>query len=81
MPVVFRSRGIKFHFFSNEGTPREPIHIHAERQDADAKFWLYPLVSVAKNFGYNRRELAELIFLIESRRDDIRRAWDAHFRD
>ena len=29
MLVVFRFNGIRFHFFSNEGDPREPLHIHA----------------------------------------------------
>lgn len=38
MPVVFRHQGIRFHFFSNEGIPREPIHIHASRSDAEAKY-------------------------------------------
>jgi len=28
MPVVFRYRGYRFFFYSNEGDPREPLHIH-----------------------------------------------------
>lgn len=28
MPKVFEWRGYRFHFFSYEGTPREPVHIH-----------------------------------------------------
>jgi len=28
MPLVFRWKGYRFHFFSNEGDPREPVHIH-----------------------------------------------------
>lgn len=28
MPVVFRWKGCKFFFFSNEGDPREALHIH-----------------------------------------------------
>lgn len=27
MPTVFRFNGIRFHFFANEGIPREPIYI------------------------------------------------------
>ncbi|MBI5120299.1 MAG: DUF4160 domain-containing protein [Rhodospirillales bacterium] len=30
MPVIFRWNGIRFFFYSNEGNPREPMHIHAE---------------------------------------------------
>jgi hypothetical protein len=55
------------------------MHIHADRPDAVAKFWLYPSVTVAKNFGYNRQELSELARLIERRRDEIPRAWNEYF--
>jgi hypothetical protein len=44
MPVIFRYRGFKFFFYSNEGTPREPMHVHVERDDIEAKFWLVPEV-------------------------------------
>ncbi len=79
MPVVFRHQGIRFHFFSNEGRPREPIHIHASRSDAEAKLWLEPDIWVAESFGFNRREQAELVRIVEQRRDEIERAWHEHF--
>jgi hypothetical protein len=79
MPTVFRWNGIRFHFFANEGDPREPLHIHADRNDATAKLWLYPDVSVAKNFGYSRRELVELTRIVESRRAEIERTWNEFF--
>lgn len=44
MPVVFRDRGFRFFFYSNEGTPREPMHIHVEKDGDEAKFWLKPEV-------------------------------------
>jgi hypothetical protein len=31
MPVVFRYGGFRFFFYSNEGDPREPVHIHVMR--------------------------------------------------
>jgi hypothetical protein len=43
MQVVFRYRGFKFFFYSNEGTPLEPTHIHVERDDLEAKFWMFLL--------------------------------------
>lgn len=79
MPTIFRVNGIQFHFFANEGNPREPVHVHAERADAEAKLWLYPEVSVAKNFGYNSRELAELVWIVRLRRGEIERAWNEFF--
>ncbi len=79
MPVVFRSRGFRFHFYSNEGDPREPVHVHVQKDGADAKFWLRPMVSVAYNRGFTSRVLSELLKEIEMRRDEIERAWNEHF--
>jgi hypothetical protein len=79
MPVVFRHGGARFFFFSNEGSPREPVHIHVQRGDAEAKFWLRPEVVVADNDGFNRRDLNELARIIAARRDEIERAWHEYF--
>lgn len=79
MPTVFRFNGIRFHFFANEGIPGEPIHIHAERSDADAKLWLYPEVTIAKTFGYNRSEQTVLLRIVLQRRTEIERAWNEFF--
>jgi hypothetical protein len=46
MPIVFRHKGFRFVFYSNEGDPREPAHIHAIKDGVDAKFWL-PLKSLS----------------------------------
>ncbi len=61
------------------GDPREPIHVHVSRHGADAKLWLFPNVEVAYNRGVNARDLKELIAVAESRRGDIKRAWDEYF--
>ena len=79
MPVVFRWNGYRFHFFSNEGDPREPMHVHVTKGCPTAKFWLYPEVAVAYNKGFSSRVQSELIRLIEARRDEIERAWNEHF--
>ena len=79
MPVVFRHRGFKFFFYSNEGTPREPVHIHVEKAEIEAKFWLFPEVRVAYNDGYDARTLRELTDIVEANRSLIERAWDEHF--
>lgn len=56
MPVVFRWKGCRFFFFSNEGDPREPLHIHVRRQGARAKFWIEP-VSVSEILVSRRTSL------------------------
>ncbi|MGA2276570.1 MAG: DUF4160 domain-containing protein [Terracidiphilus sp.] len=79
MPVVFRERGFKFFFYSNEGSPREPLHIHVEKDNVEAKFWLNPAVSVAYNDGYNARVLRELQSMVEANKNRIVRVWNEHF--
>jgi hypothetical protein len=80
MPVIFRDRGFKFFFYSNEGMPREPIHVHVEKDEIEAKFWLIPEVRVAYNDGYDARTLRVLLEIVESNRDRIERAWNEFFR-
>ncbi len=40
MPVIFRENGFRFHFFSDEGDPLEPAHVHITKDGLNAKFWL-----------------------------------------
>ena len=79
MPTVFRERGFRFFFYSNEGSPLEPAHIHVEKDDQEAKFWLNPMVQLAYNDGYVARTLRELAELVAQRRDQIERAWNEFF--
>jgi hypothetical protein len=80
MPVVFRWKAYAFFFFSNEGDPREPMHIHVRCQGARAKFWVEP-VSVAENFGFAAHELTDLVRVVDDNRKLIERAWHEHFGD
>lgn len=79
MPTVLRIDGYRLYFYSNEGDPREPIHIHVERGEAEAKLWLHPQVSVAESHGFHARALRDIIELVERQRDLIERAWHDHF--
>ncbi len=79
MPLVFTHKGHRFFFFSNEGDPREPIHIHVKKGDALAKFWIKPEVSVAEAYGFNAKELNRLARLILTRKYEIEEAWNEHF--
>ena len=79
MPRVFDERGLRFHFFSREGSPREPVHIHIARPGGDAKLWLYPEVRIAYNHGLTPKELRVAQEIASRRRQEIHDAWDAHF--
>ncbi len=79
MPTVFRARGFRFFFYSNEGLPREPMHIHVEKGDAEAKYWLEPEIRLAYNDGYDARTLRELLEIVLANRERIERAWNEFF--
>jgi hypothetical protein len=79
MPTVFRERGFRFFFYSNEGSPREPLHVHVEKNRSEAKFWLQPSVQLAYNDGYDARTLRELSRIVEANRNRIERVWNEHF--
>jgi Domain of unknown function (DUF4160) len=79
MPTVFRDRGFRFFFYSNEGSPREAVHIHVEKDDIEAKFWVRPEVKLAYNGGYDARVLRELVGVVEANRDFIERIWNEYF--
>jgi len=79
MPVVFRHRGFRFFFYSNEGNPREPVHIHAMGEGGEAKFWVRPEVAVAFSVGLDARTLKELALVVEQQADLIERTWHEYF--
>ncbi len=49
MPTVLRSGPYRFYFYSHE--PNEPPHVHVDRDDVSAKFWLDP-VQLAANLDF-----------------------------
>ena len=81
MPVVFRDSGLRYYFFSNEGLPREPRHVHVKGGGKDAKIWLEPEVTLAESYGFNSVQLARILRLVSERRTLILKAWDDHFGD
>jgi hypothetical protein len=63
----------------NEGSPREPVHIHAESPEGEAKFWLYPEVHVANSTGFDRKSLSELLRVVTEHRSRIEKMWHEYF--
>jgi hypothetical protein len=79
MPVVLRAQGFRFFFYSNEGEPREPVHVHVRRGAALAKFWLRPDVRLASSWDFDAPTLRRVTKLVEANRALIERAWNEHF--
>ncbi len=79
MPVVFRYKGYRFFFYSNEGDPLEPLHIHVRKAEASAKFWLEPDVTVAESYAMKSSELRELMDVAIQNKERIERYWNEYF--
>jgi len=79
MPVIFRYKGYRFFFFSNEGNPQEPLHVHIRQGSALAKFWVVPDVVIAESYGMSSSELRELVEVVEQNRELIERKWHEYF--
>lgn len=56
----------------------EPPHVHVDRDEASAKFWLDP-VSLARNLGFGPRELRDIERLVDSNRIELLKAWNEYF--
>jgi hypothetical protein len=79
MPVVFRWKGYKFFFFSNEGNPLEPAHIHVRCGDARAKFWLAPEIALAESYALSAQELNKLVMVVAENRNHFVESWHEYF--
>lgn len=79
MPAVFRYKGFRFFFYSNEGSPREPVHVHVRSGSSEAKLWLEPQVRIAASFGFDASTLRELVEVAQSNRTLIERTWHEYF--
>ena len=76
MPTVLRLGPYRFYFYSHE--PNEPPHVHIDRDKDSAKFWLEP-VGLARNLGFNAKELRKLQRLVENHQDMLLEAWYGRF--
>ena len=56
------------------------MHVHVHHDTGEAKIWLEPSIEVAQNFGLSERRLATALRLTREHQDEIRAAWQTHFR-
>ena len=76
MPTVARIGPYRFFFFSNERS--EPPHIHVQRDQTLAKFWLRP-VALAFSFGVPSHELRRIEGIVADNSNRFEEAWHEFF--
>ena len=76
MPTVMIVGPYRFFFYSADGV--EPPHIHVERDDKIAKFWLSP-TRLRRSGGFKAKDLNHIQNLIEINHDTLLEAWDEFF--
>lgn len=76
MPTIFRYKGFRFHFYSNEG--HEPPHVHIRKAENTCKFWLTP-VALAYNDGMSPVQLRELEQVVQEHGHEFEQKWHEYF--
>jgi hypothetical protein len=76
MPTALRIGPHRFFFYA--GDRDEPPHVHIEREDKIAKFWLDP-VRLQNSGGFSRIALARIQQLVSDDPLRLMEAWNAYF--
>jgi len=76
MPTVLRLGPYRFYFYA--GDRDEPQHVHIERDDRIAKFWLDP-IRLQSSGGLSRIEIARIEKLVSDHQEVLMEAWDEYF--
>ena len=78
MPTVLYSGPFRLFFYSNEGS--EPVHVHIERDDKIAKYWVEP-VSMSDAGGFGPSELRAIERIVIKHESAIVKKWHEYFND
>ena len=76
MPTVLRAGPYRFFFYASDRD--EPHHIHVERDDKVAKYWLDP-IRLQSSGGFNRFELKRIRSIIEENHEYLMEALNEYF--
>lgn len=77
MPTVLRVGPFRFFFYAGDGD--EPPHVHVERDDWEAKFWLDP-VRLERSRGFRRKEINRIRESVAEHREQLLESWNEFFR-
>jgi hypothetical protein len=77
MPTVLRTGPYRFYFYGHD-LIYEPPHVHVDRDDLSAKFWLDP-ISLSRNLGFSAQELRKIERIVREHERELQEQWDANF--
>jgi len=77
MPTILISGPYRIYFYSHE--LNEPPHMHVDRDDQSAKFWL-DSVALARNLGFSPTELRKIERILTEHEQELLEAWNGYFR-
>ena len=75
----FQTQGFRFFFYSNEGNPRESVHVHVRAGGNEAKLWLQSQVRADESYGFDAGTSRELVEVAQANSEMIERAWHDYF--
>ena len=78
MPTILRIGTYRFFFYAGDGN--EQPHIHVERDNHIAEFWLDP-VGIVKEGGFSATELNRIQKMVESHEEDLVNEWENFFEE
>ena len=78
MPTVMRVEAYRLFFYASDRA--EPEHIHVERDDKVAKFWLNP-VRLERSGGFGKTELRVIHNVVENYQGELLEAWRDYFKN
>ncbi|MFZ1752419.1 MAG: DUF4160 domain-containing protein [Caldilineaceae bacterium] len=74
MPTALQIGPYRIYFYSYDCG--EPRHMHVDRENRSAKFWLDPDVALVHNHGYRRREVRDIERILHENLEVLRNEWD-----
>jgi hypothetical protein len=77
-PTLLKVKHYRFLFFSRE---EKRMHVHIISSYGEAKYWLEPEISLAKNYNFNQSELNEIEQIIRENLERFKNEWQKHFKD
>ena len=76
LPTILRPGPYRLFFYSADRD--EPPHVHVEREDCEAKFWLGP-VRLEASRGFGRAEIRRIESLVAESEAFLLRVWHDYF--